>query len=162
VACHANGDRAIRDSAEAGAWAVIHGFNVSDETLSIMSEKKVRLIPTVNALLSLTLLSHDKEQKKRVERLVEEHLTVIAKAHDKGVRVLPGSDSGPAFIPYGTSYLKELELFRKAGFTEEESLSSAVTKPLQEGSPANFLVLKGLSVEKVFVAGVPVSTGNEG
>jgi imidazolonepropionase-like amidohydrolase len=158
VVCHANGDRAIRASAEAGAWAVVHGFYVSDETLSIMAKKKVRLIPTVKALLSLVGMTGEKEQKERVERLVDEHLEVIGKTHDKGVQVLPGSDSGPALIPYGSSYLQELELFRKAGFSEEEILSSAVTGSLEEGMPANFLVLKGLSVEKVFVAGVPVST----
>ena len=156
VVCHANGDRAIRDSAKAGAWAIVHGFYVSDETLSIMAEKKVRLIPTVNALLSLVNVAHKREEKKRVERLVDENLTVIGKARDKGVRVLPGSDSGPSFIPYGGTYLKELELFRKAGFTEEEILSSAVTEPLEEGKPANFVVLKGLSVEEVFVGGFVV------
>ena len=156
--CHANGDRAIMDSAEAGAWGIVHGFYVTDETLSVMAEKQVRLIPTVSALLGLAVLSSRNEEKRRVEKLVDEHLAMIGRARDKGVRVLPGSDSGPQFIPYGTSYLKELALFRKAGFTEEEILSSAVVGPLKEGRWADFLVLKGLSVEKTFINGALVSS----
>jgi len=153
VWCHANGDRAIRDAVDAGASAIIHGFFVSDETLAVMAEEEVKFIPTVVALRRLVKTTNDPAVTKRIERLVDAHLSAIKRAHDKGVRVLPGSDSGPSIIPYGTSYREELDLFRKAGFTREDILSSAVTGRLSAGMRANFLVLDDLSIKKVFFRG---------
>jgi dihydroorotase-like cyclic amidohydrolase len=153
VWCHANGDRAIRDAVDAGASAIIHGFSVSDETLSVMADEEVKFIPTVVAFYRLAKVNDDPDVMKRVKRLADEHLAAVKRAYDRGVRVLPGSDSGPTILPYGTSYREELELFRKAGLTIEDILSSAVTARLTEDTKANFLVLDNLSVEKVFFRG---------
>jgi len=150
VFCHANGDRAVRDAVLAGASAIVHGFSVSDETLSLMAERRTDFIPTVNALFSLSKVHNAPEAKRRIEVLTEGHLAAIKKAHDRGVRVLPGSDAGPSFIPYGISYHGELALFKKAGLSIEDVLSAAVIGPFRKGMKANFLVLRGLTVERVF------------
>ncbi|HXX58782.1 MAG TPA: amidohydrolase family protein [Thermodesulfovibrionales bacterium] len=150
VFCHANGDRAIKDAVLAGASAIVHGFSVSDETLSLMAERGTDFIPTVNALFSLTKAHDAPEAKRRIEAMTEGHLAAIRKAHDKGITVLPGSDAGPSFITYGISYHEELTLFRRAGLSIEDVMSAAVNGPLRKGMKANYLVLRGLTVEKVF------------
>ena len=71
--------------------------------------------------------------------------------------VLPGSDSGPHFIPYGKAYHEELGLFKKAGLSEEYILSSAVANQFRTGMQADFLVIKGLEIEKIFILGEPTS-----
>ena len=153
VFCHANGDQAVREAVEAGVSAVIHGLQISDETLLIMAERKVAFIPTVNAFASLSLMTNDREIKANISRAVGTHLLAIKKAVDSGVRVLPGSDSGPEFIPYGKAYHEELGFFKRAGLSDEHILTSAVDKPLAKGMKADFLALKGTEVKKVFING---------
>jgi imidazolonepropionase-like amidohydrolase len=108
VFCHANGARATREAVEAGASAIIHGLYVSDETLSEMAEKNIVCIPTLQAFRSIGRLPGSAAAKNNLERPVDGHLAAVSRAHAKGVKVLPGSDAGPQFIPYGTSFIEEL------------------------------------------------------
>src|SRR5262245_60906335 len=50
VAAHAVNDAAIRIAAEAGVDSIEHGYNASGETLKLMAEKKVFLVPTDGTL----------------------------------------------------------------------------------------------------------------
>ncbi|MBI4733561.1 MAG: amidohydrolase family protein [Rubrobacteridae bacterium] len=141
VHCHANGDNAIRECIEAGSTAIVHGFFASDETLDLMVSRNVSFIPTIAALKRLELIYDDPVSTCSIGALVDRHSDVVRRAFKKGVRVLPGSDSGPDFIPYGTAYLEELKLLMRAGLTFSEVLSRAVADPLQPGKPANFMIL---------------------
>ncbi|MEK6672789.1 MAG: amidohydrolase family protein [Nitrospirota bacterium] len=157
VFCHANGDVAIRDAVEAGASSIVHGFCVSEDTLALMKDKRASLIPTLNALSSLSLNSVSSEARKNIDIMTERHLSAMSRAKDLGVCLFSGSDSGALFLPYGTSYLKELLFFEKAGLSIKQILSASVTGELQEGLRADFIILNGLNVEAVFVNGIPVS-----
>jgi imidazolonepropionase-like amidohydrolase len=46
VAAHATSDVAVRRAVEAGVDSIEHGYQVSDETLKLMKEKGVALVPT--------------------------------------------------------------------------------------------------------------------
>ena len=153
VICHANGDKAVREAVCAGVSAIVHGLYVSEETLSMMYEKRVSFIPTVNAFASLSMKNIDGEAKANIESAVEGHLLAISKAADIGLKVLPGSDSGPRFLPYGKSFLDELVFFKKAGLSEDCILASAAAETLKKGMQADFLVMKGMEIEKLFVYG---------
>jgi imidazolonepropionase-like amidohydrolase len=153
VYCHANGAGKIHEAVSAGVSAIVHGLYISDGTLEMMAEKKIAFIPTLNAFAGLSSITSDPEIKTNVARVVEGHLLSVKKAADIGVKVLPGSDSGPHFIPYGKAYHEELGLFKKAGLSEEYILSSAVVNQFKAGKRADFLVLKGLEIEKIFIQG---------
>ncbi len=153
TACHANGEQAVNEAAEAGVSFIIHGLYVSKETLSLMAERGIKFIPTVNAFSSLTAISNDRQSMDNIQNAVDGHLAAIQTAFEKGVTILPGSDSGPAFIPYGMAYQNELALLQRAGLPLEYLLASASASPLAKGMRADFLVLKGLDVIKVFMLG---------
>lgn len=153
AACHANGEKAVREAVQAGVSMIIHGMGVTDETLTLMAEKGTAFIPTVNAFESLKRISTDPDTLKHVEQTVASHLSAISRAFDRGVKVLPGSDAGPAFIPYGTSFHEEMRFFQKAGLPVEKILLSAVQGAFAQGGKADFLVLRGLEVERVFIGG---------
>ncbi len=154
VMCHANGDRAVRDAVNGGASAIVHGFSVSDTTLSVMAKQGTALIPTINALFSLRKQVTDTKALTGIDTMVNKHLATVKRASSLGVTVLPGSDSGPDFIPYGTAYSQELLFLRRAGLSEETILSGAASVELEEGGSADFLVLDGLSIENVCTRGV--------
>ncbi|RMD58983.1 MAG: hypothetical protein D6828_02140, partial [Nitrospirae bacterium] len=146
VYCHANGDERIGDAVEAGVSCIIHGFYISEDTLRLMHEKHVCFIPTVYALLSLSEMG----DKNIVKDMVERHLSAIKRSSEIGVTIKAGSDAG-SFIPYGSSYISELELLKKAGLTYEEVLHTAISKPFRQGESADFLLLDGFKVKKIFL-----------
>jgi imidazolonepropionase-like amidohydrolase len=153
VACHANGHDAIREAIEAGVSMIIHGLGVSSESLALMAEKGIAFVPTVNAFASLALQESEKRVHVNVREAVTQHLAAVKEACDKGVNVLPGSDSGPAVIPYGSTFHKELNLFQEAGMNIEKILLSAAAGKLERGAKADFLILDGLAVKHVFRGG---------
>lgn len=153
VYCHANGDRAVRDAVAAGVTAVIHGLQVSDATLSAMADNDVAFIPTVHAFQSLLAIAKTGAARQNIAKTVDAHLSAVNKAFQQKVRVLPGSDSGPKFIPYGSAYIEELRLFLRAGIPFEDVLRSAATGMLTEGAPADFVLLDGMTVEHVVFRG---------
>ncbi len=153
VACHANGEKAVQDAVQSGVMYLIHGLNASDTSIGIMAKKGIAFIPTMNAFASLKNISKSKESQHNVDRAVENHMKTVKNAFDKGVNVLPGSDAGPDFIPLGSSYHEELLMLQKAGIPVESILSAAITCQLETGAQADFLVLDGLDVKKVFLKG---------
>lgn len=161
IFCHANGAGKIREAVSAGVSVIIHGLHVSDETLDMMAEKEVGFIPTANAFAGLCSIKSDLETKTNIERAVEGHLLAIKKASDRGVKVLPGSDSGPHFIPYGKAYRSELRLFKNAGLSVGHILYSACTNQITAGKRADFLILDGLEIEKVFISGERLEEMND-
>lgn len=153
VFCHANGAAAVREAVAAGASVIIHGLGITGEILSEMAERGVTFIPTVNAFRGLMKISSDAEEMGIVERAVAGHLEAVMVAFEKGVKVLPGSDSGPSFLPYGETFRLELDHFRKAGLPLDKILSSAAAGTFVKGSDANFLVLDGLNIRSVYIRG---------
>jgi imidazolonepropionase-like amidohydrolase len=153
VFCHANGEKAVREAVDAGVSSIIHGLRISSETLSLMAERGISFIPTVNAFASLRKVTKNRHGELNIERAVDKHLSVINKAVDKGVHVLPGSDAGASFIPYGESHQDELLLFQKAGLPLEKILMSTVAGYFEKGKKADFLVLENLKVKSVFSCG---------
>ena len=153
VACHANGEKAVEDAAKSGVMYLIHGLYASDTSIEIMAKKGIALIPTINAFASLKNMLKSKKSQDNIERAVENHMKTVKSAFDKGVKVLPGSDAGPDFIPYGSSFHGELLMLQKAGIPVESILSAAITSHLETGAQADFLVLDGLDVKKVFLKG---------
>jgi imidazolonepropionase-like amidohydrolase len=155
VACHANSERTIRDAVLAGASSIEHGFFISKEVLHMMAEAGVSWTPTVFALAAFSdTLSLP--EKKHIEGVIEKQLESVSHAASIGVRLNVGTDSGSKGVRHGESFTEELRLFRKAGLSFEEIISSACmdSSEIKEG---NYLV-----VEEDFVATLKVAAVYEG
>lgn len=153
VFCHANGDGAIRDAVLAGAETIIHGFFVSQETLSLMSDRGVCFVPTVAALAGLERIYYDSSVRQRLSETVDRHIEMVARAISTNVQVLPGSDSGASFLPHGDTFTEELSFLESAGMSVEDIIKASSGKPLAPGMRADFIVLDGLKIKKVFLKG---------
>ncbi len=153
VYCHVNGEKEVREAVDAQVTAVIHGLRVSEETLSAMAANNVAFIPTVHAFHALHAIAKTDIARQNIEKAVNQQLSAVCKAYELGVRILPGSDAGPCFLPYGSSYLAELGFLEKAGMPYQDVIRAASMTDLQVNCPADFLVLDGLSVNRVVIAG---------
>jgi len=151
--CHANGDRAIRDAVSAGASMIIHGFHASHETLCIMRDHNCKLVPTIAALAGLERITKEDRNRRRIRDMVLRHMEMVAHAYVLGVKVLPGSDAGPSFLPYGKTWSDELVLLTKTGMSVHNVITESAREVFQKGMSADFLVVKGHEVKKVFVQG---------
>ena len=129
VAAHATRDEAVREAVEAGVTSIEHAYQISDETLRLMAQKGVWLVPTdVSLERALELTAHWPRRPSREE--VEAHLETnrdrIRRARALGVRIAMGSDAyGPYEHGRGAAALRTLDAYVDTGLTPAEALRSA-------------------------------------
>lgn len=152
IACHANGDEAIRNAVIAGASSIEHGFFISRETIQLMAEKEISWTPTVFALLILTSILSSFE-KKYIERVAEGHLQSINYADSIGVQIKIGTDSGSKGVQHGESIFDELALIKKAGLSFDKLLSCACIDE-EEIKNGNYLIVKKDFIETREIEGI--------
>lgn len=138
--CHANSEKSIGNAIAAGASSIEHGFFVSKENIDAMAEKGVVWTPTVYALQSLTPTLRESE-RRHLEGVIDRHLSSIDYASSIGCMLRIGTDSGSKGVDHGPSFYYELALFRRAGLTLPQILSSACVGA-EEMERGNFLLVK--------------------
>lgn len=152
VACHANGDKAIKEAILAGAYSIEHGFLISKETIHLMAEKKVSWTPTIYALLSFSEIL-PAYQKRVIEEIIDKHLESINYASNLGVQLRIGTDSGSKGVQHGESFFQELNLFKKAGISLDKILSYACMSE-DEVEKGNYILIKKDFIQRGQIEGV--------
>lgn len=147
VVCHASSDMAVRAAVVAGASSIVHGYFVREETLCMMAEKKVSLVPTIYALKGLLPLV-GAEAAKHISDIAGGHLKTLKLASDLGVDIKVGSDSGAKGLGHGAGFFKELGEFSAAGLSKEEILRAACLDGIKVGDKAGFLAVTKGRIEK--------------
>ncbi len=118
VMVHVNSDKACREAVAAGVHSLEHGYFIGFETLAMMAEKGIYWAPTVAAMANQ---SRDPDgrfsaaQLAIIERNYKKHMEMIQFAHENGVKLTIGTDSGSYNVPHGSSFLREMEIFAEAG-----------------------------------------------
>jgi imidazolonepropionase-like amidohydrolase len=90
VAVHVFTDRAIRKSIEAGVKSIEHGFFASDETLQLMAERGVWLVP--QPFFEGDLEFPDVERTAKFKQATDATAVIYSKASQFGVKIAFGSD----------------------------------------------------------------------
>ena len=101
VAAHAIGDKATRIAAEAGVDSIEHAYVVSDDTLKMMAQKHIFLVPTdgtVQEFLDMEFGTRQPtpEERKREEEWIKPYVAGnrdrLQRALKMGVPIAAGSD----------------------------------------------------------------------
>jgi imidazolonepropionase-like amidohydrolase len=112
VAVHATGEPGTLYAARAGVVSIDHAYQLSDETMRLMREKKIFAVPTFT--ISEYFAGHAEPGARQT--LLREELDLHAREFRRqlaaGVPMAAGSDVGP--FPHGTQ-ARELELMVKYG-----------------------------------------------
>jgi imidazolonepropionase-like amidohydrolase len=172
VAAHAQSPEGVRRSLLAGVDTIEHGSVLDDELIGLFRHNPhalsgySALIPTLSAGLPLTMLGQDVTGVTDVQlansaTVVEGMVAGARQAHEAGLRVGVGTDTGMTFVPQYATW-RELELLvRFAGFTPAEAIHAAtgvnagilgvdtVTGALEPGKSADLLVLDGNPLDDV-------------
>jgi imidazolonepropionase-like amidohydrolase len=129
ITIHARGSAEVRAAVDAGFDWIMHGNQMSDDTIEALAESHIPLIPT------LVLLANSTDYGKDVgvptglydawARLLEDSAHTLHRAHEAGVIFGAGTDSGFALTPYGEWHAHELTLLVDyAGLTPMEAIQA--------------------------------------
>jgi imidazolonepropionase-like amidohydrolase len=118
VAVHATGEPGTLYAARAGVSSIDHGNQLSDETMRIMKEKRIFVVPTF--AISEYFAGHSDGGAARNEG-IRMHVEEFKKQIAAGVPVAMGSDVGP--FPHGTQ-AHEFTLMVKNGLSPLASIQA--------------------------------------
>ncbi|WEV37472.1 amidohydrolase family protein [Lactobacillus sp. ESL0677] len=157
VASHAQGNRGIQLSLEAGVDSIEHGIFVDESQMELMIKQGTCLVPTLNACQCI----FDAPKGSIPDYMIAKNVKVkqaffenVGKAIKKGVRVVVGTDAGTPFNRFDNGTTTEMQLLVEAGATPLQALLGATKYAaeliqlsedygtLTAGKKANFLVLK--------------------
>ncbi len=121
VAVHATGEPGTLYAAQAGVASIDHGDQLSDETMRIMREKQIFVVPTFAISEYFADHAASPAASERQHQALAYHAQEFRKQLAAGVPVAMGSDVGP--FPHGTQ-AREFELMVKYGMTPLASIQA--------------------------------------
>jgi imidazolonepropionase-like amidohydrolase len=130
VTAHCRNASSTRDAARAGVDLILHASFMDDEALEAVVASGAAICPTFTFLANLA------DHGARVGATagmtdifrgeIAATATMMRAAHDAGVRLLCGSESGFALTPYGHWHARELEVFvEELGLSPLEAIACA-------------------------------------
>jgi imidazolonepropionase-like amidohydrolase len=124
VMAHAQGTEGIKNAVRAGVHSIEHGIFLDDEAIELMGARGTFLVPTLLAVASVIEIGREtgalpEWAVRKAEDVFAAHRASIAKAHQAGLRIAMGTDSG--VFPHGRN-LRELALMVEVGLSPMEAI----------------------------------------
>jgi imidazolonepropionase-like amidohydrolase len=128
VAAHAEGDEGARNAVLAGVDSIEHGHGMSRETVALMAERGVALVPTIQSDRAIV----DAPPHAGIPEFVVEACRRLAPSLDQtlawaiecSVTIVAGNDGGAPLVHPG-DIVSELELLVAHGLSPQEALAAA-------------------------------------
>lgn len=162
VVGHCRGPQSVRDAARAGFDMILHATLMDEEALEAVVERKVPLVPTLTFQANLIdygdRVGADKGVQELFRREIIDSAEMLRRAHEAGVPMLCGSESGFSVTPYGDWHYRELEVFvRDIGLTPLQAIRSGTSEGARalkmEGKVGE--IAAGQAADIIGVAGDP-------
>jgi imidazolonepropionase-like amidohydrolase len=130
VTAHCRNASSVIDAARAGVDLILHASFMDDEGLEAVLESGAAICPTFTFLANLADYGERVGAGAGMTDIFRGEIRATAammrRAHDAGVRLLCGSESGFALTPYGHWHAREMEVFvAELGLTPLEAITCA-------------------------------------
>jgi imidazolonepropionase-like amidohydrolase len=161
TAAHVRGQRSSRVAAEAGVDSLEHATYADDETLGLIADRGLTLVPGLRYLYSILEngpafgIGEEIIGPSGLRDEIKQAADTYRRAKDLGIRMCPGGDFGFAWNPHG-EYAKDIQVFVDViGFSPLEAISCATRNgaelmrmadrigTLQPGKLADLVVVDG-------------------
>ncbi|MDE1152040.1 MAG: amidohydrolase family protein [Micavibrio sp.] len=123
IGVHCTGDPGALYAAQAGVASIDHADHLSPETMKIIRDKQIFVVPTFAIMEYFIAHSDNKERAQRLNDENTYHIAQFKKQMEAGVPFAVGSDVGP--FPHGTQ-AREYELMVKFGMPPADVLRSGL------------------------------------
>jgi imidazolonepropionase-like amidohydrolase len=160
--CHFN--TGTINAIKAGADVVHHCHIVSEDTLDLMADNNVYMVPTLTPYYHIGTIGREHGLPENMCEITKEitknKFQILKKAREKGVKVAFGTDMGAILCPHG-EVVTEAKLMEKGGFTPMDIIKSMTTVAaealglekeigvLAPGKKADLIVLRGYPLENL-------------
>ena len=131
TAAHVRGQRSSRVAAEAGVDSLEHATYADDETLRIISDKGLVLVPGLRYLYSIIEngpgfgITEEVIAPTGLRDEIKQAADTYRRARDLGIHMCPGGDFGFAWNPHG-EYARDIQVFVDIiGYTPVEAIRCA-------------------------------------
>jgi imidazolonepropionase-like amidohydrolase len=151
VTAHCFGEESIRDLVEAGIDCVEHATGLTEETIPLLAERGVAIVPTLVNIASFPGIADAGEARypayaAHMRELHERRYATVSAARDAGIPIYVGTDAGGS-LPHGLVGAEVAELVT-AGLSPAEAVAAAcwsarswLGRPgLEEGESADLVV----------------------
>lgn len=130
VAAHAHALEGVRDAVLAGVRSIEHGTYADEETLQLMAEREVFLVPTLSTWTSArvdqeVMATMPDHLKARLLEAHQTHVAMLRNAVGLGVPIAMGTDAGTPGNHHGANALECVAMVEEAGMRPEQSLRAA-------------------------------------
>lgn len=127
VMAHAHSAEGIRRALAAGVRSIEHGVHLDDAGIEALLDRDAWLVPTLLAPVALVEaidagMRVPPEVEDKARRIADGHLAAVTRAHEAGVKIALGTDSG--VFAHGQNH-RELGLLAAAGMRPEEVLATS-------------------------------------
>lgn len=159
VVAHCRNGDSVRDAALAGVDLILHATNMNRESMDVVIDRKVPLVPTLTFQANLADFGDQIGASRHLMDLFRREIECSApqfrEVYDAGVPVICGSESGFSITPYGEWHGREMEIFVKyLGISPEEAIGCATHKSaavlgldhtgrIEAGAQADILIVEG-------------------
>jgi imidazolonepropionase-like amidohydrolase len=131
ASAHVRGERSSRVAAQAGVDSIEHATYASDETLKLIRDQGLTLVPGLRYLYSIIEngprfgITEDIVGPSGLHDEIKQAADTYRRARDLGIRMCPGGDFGFAWNPHG-EYAKDIQVFVDViGYTPLEAIRCA-------------------------------------
>jgi imidazolonepropionase-like amidohydrolase len=159
ITTHAHGSAGMRVAAEAGIDSIEHATLLDQETIHLLKDRDVAIVPTL--LVVHSLLEHadalDPVIAERTRAVAERHREGVRMAYRAGVRIATGTDAGAPFTRHDRLAV-EPRLLTECGLSPHEALVAATSGAARVvGLPNAGHIGAGCWADLLFVDGDPIS-----
>jgi imidazolonepropionase-like amidohydrolase len=132
TSAHAHGTQGIKNAIRAGIDSIEHGTYADDEALEMMHKKGVFLAICIGASRA-PIVKTSSEVKvpdyviQKNKEVLDHQLATLKKAHEMGINVVLGTDSGTPLNYHGNN-AEEFEIFVENGISEMEAIIAGTSR----------------------------------
>ncbi len=132
VVGHCRGASSIRDSARAGFDIILHATYMDEQALEAVVEAQTPIVPTFTFQANLAdhgdRVASSPGLQEVFKREIADSAAMLKRAHEAGVPMLCGTESGFSLTPYGDWHYRELEIFvRDLDFTPLQAIQAGTS-----------------------------------